>query len=260
MLVSVVCPAYNCDKFLGKTLDSILNQTLSDLEVLVVDDCSTDSTYKIAKEYEEKDNRVKVFHNEANQGAAFSRNLAISKASGDFVAFLDGDDLWLPTKLEEQIAFMESNHYDFSYTAYETINEPGESLGKLRTGPKKLTHRAFLHYSYAGCLTVMYRRSACPTLSIPNNIDKRNDYALWLKLSEHCDCYFLNKTLALYRVRGNSLSSGRKFALFKKNALMFKKLYSCSNFTAWFCGLRNAFFWCYKKIRYESKISSKKTQ
>ncbi len=258
MLVSVVCPAFNCEKYLSKTLDSILNQTVRDLEVLVVDDGSTDSTVKIARDYAEKDNRVKVFHNQANQGAAYSRNLAIANATGEFVAFLDGDDLWLPTKLEEQIAFMKNNRCDFSYTAYETINESGKQIGRLRTGPKKVTHRGFLHYNYIGCLTVMYRRSICPDLSIPDNIDRRNDYALWLKLSERCDCYFLNKTLSFYRIHGDSLSSGNEFALLKKNTLMFKKLYSCNTLIAWFCGLRNAFFWFYKRIRYESRPNNEK--
>lgn len=255
MLVSVVCPAYNCDKFLGKTLDSILNQTLSDLEVLVVDDCSTDSTYKIAKEYEEKDNRVKVFHNETNQGAAFSRNLAISKASGDFVAFLDGDDLWLPTKLEEQIAFMEQKHCDFSYTSYTIIDDGGNPLGKLRTGPKVITHKGFLRYNYAGCLTVMYRRAIFPNLSIPNTIMKRNDYALWLRLSEHCNCHLFSKALSMYRVHGGSLSSGNKAKIFKRNAEMFQKLYSYGATKAYFFGLRNVAFWFFRKLRYEKKVS-----
>lgn len=257
MLVSVVCPTFNCEAFVADTLESILNQTMGDLEVLVVDDCSSDRTYQIAESYAKKDPRVRLFRNESNKGAAYSRNLAISNAKGDYVAFLDGDDKWLPSKLEEQLSFMKEGGYSFSYTAYGTIDGDNKPLGGLRKGPKRVTHRGFLHYDYAGCLTVMYRRAVYPDLSIPDNIDKRNDYALWLKLSERCDCYYLDRVLSLYRIHDGSLSSGRKVALLKKNAEMFKKLYSYSSFVAFLCGVRNVFFWFYKKIRYEKRVKDK---
>jgi glycosyltransferase involved in cell wall biosynthesis len=184
--VSIVTPAYNNEKYIEETINSILNQTHQNFEIIVVDDYSSDKTIELVEKF--NDERIIILKNKENMGAAFSRNKALAKATGEYVAFLDADDIWLPSKLEQQLNYMISNNYDFSSTDYGIINEAGEKLGKYITAPKKITHKKFRKISWVGCLTVMYKRSIFPDLSIPDSIKKRNDYALWLKLSEKANC------------------------------------------------------------------------
>lgn len=251
-LVSIICPVHNCEKYIDKTLDSICNQTYSNLEIIIVDDCSTDRTVEIIKK--RNDGRIKLFLNSQNQGAAFSRNVALNNTNGDYIAFLDGDDLWSTNKIEKQINFMLKNNFDFSYTEYFIINESGILSNIYMTGPKSISHKQFLHICYVGCLTVMYKKSLFPDLQIPNDIKKRNDYALWLRISEKSKCFLLNEKLAFYRKGSpNSLSSGRKFRLFPYHMQLFQKLYSYSKFKSFFLALNNVYFYFYKKILYERK-------
>ena len=105
-LVSIISPSYNCKEFISQTIDSVLAQSYSNWELLIVDDCSTDGTYELAKEYSEKDCRIKVFRNEKNCGAAVSRNKGIQNSKGQYVAFLDSDDIWAFNKLDKQLDFM----------------------------------------------------------------------------------------------------------------------------------------------------------
>ena len=250
-LVSIIVPTYNCERFVKKTIDSILNQTYQNFEIIVIDDCSKDSTLEIVKAIPDK--RISVFVNEKQSGAAFSRNRGIAEAKGDYIAFLDGDDIWFATKLEEQLFFMKSNGYVFSCTDYNEIDENDSFLGTVVTGPNAVTHKAFLKSDYVGCLTVMYKRDIYPDLSIPDTILKRNDYALWLKLSEKAICYRLKKVLASYRRASNSLSSGKKTALIKYHKEMFQKLYNFGKIRSSFYAWRNALYYFYRRARYVKK-------
>ena len=135
-LVSIIMPSYNTGKFIKETINSVLNQTYNNWELIIVDDCSTDDTEEIVNAI--KDNRIKFLKNSTNSGAAISRNKAIKEAKGKWIAFLDSDDLWKKEKLEKQIRFMEENHYDFSYTNYTEIDEEGNEKGIKITGPKKI--------------------------------------------------------------------------------------------------------------------------
>lgn len=253
MKVSIICPAYNSEKYIEQTLDSIFSQTLQDFEIIIVDDCSKDKTIDIVKKY--NDPRIKLFNNTENKGAAYCRNLALEKASGEYIAFLDTDDLWLPTKLEKQIKFMEENKYDFSYTPYEEIDENGQKMNRLVNGPKKITKRKFRHMDYVGCLTVMYKRSIYPNLHIPNDLMKNNDYAMWLLLSEKANCYLLNECLASYRRHtSGSISSGKKSKLFKYHIELYKKLYGFGKVKAFLYSFRNVCFYYYKRVKYVKKV------
>ena len=153
-LVSIIMPSYNTGKFIKETINSVLNQTYNNWELIIVDDCSTDDTEEIVNAI--KDNRIKFLKNSTNSGAAISRNKAIKEAKGKWIAFLDSDDLWKKEKLEKQIRFMEENHYDFSYTNYTEIDEEGNEKGIKITGPKKITKTGIYNYCWPGCLTVMY--------------------------------------------------------------------------------------------------------
>jgi glycosyltransferase involved in cell wall biosynthesis len=124
-LVSIITPSYNSAKFIGKTIESVLDQIYQNWEMIIVDDVSPDNSNEIIEEYCKKDTRIKLIKLEQNSGAAVARNRAIKESKGRYIAFLDADDMWKPEKLEKQIEFMRKNNYAFTYTAYEKIDENG---------------------------------------------------------------------------------------------------------------------------------------
>ena len=126
-LVSIIMPSYNTARFIDKTIESVLKQTYKNWEMLIVDDCSTDNTEEIVSKYDDK--RIIYLKNQKKSGAAVSRNKALKNAKGKWIAFLDSDDLWYPTKLEEQINYMKKNKYSFSYTSFEEFDENDVTLG-----------------------------------------------------------------------------------------------------------------------------------
>lgn len=257
--VSIIMPNYNCGMFLKETINSVINQTYSNWELWVVDDCSTDNSVDIIKDICATDGRIKLLVNEKNSGAAASRNRAMREATGEWIAFLDSDDLWLPEKLEKQLVFMTDNGYKFSYTSYEHVDERGEKLNVVVTGPKILTKRKMFHYCYPGCLTVMYDCSDIGIVQIPDEIaNGENDYAIWLKVAKYYNCYFLNEVLALYRVRCSSLShKSNKCKLIKNHFKLFRLSENRSKAGTFFCVMRNIFYGVWKKLRYVKNIKQK---
>lgn len=212
MLISIITPTYNSSEQIRETYLSIRNQSYSNWEWLVTDDCSTDNTYDILKEISDNDYRVRIFQNEVNSGAAHSRNNSISQSRGDYLAFIDSDDLWLTSKLETQLSFMVDNNINFSFTCYELISESGESYGKVvdshLSGPvcydDMLRKKATL-----GCSTVMLKVDSFNDLNMPL-IRTGQDYALWLKLlKEDSFAYPLSKVLTRYRIMPNSISRNK---------------------------------------------------
>lgn len=247
VLVSVVMPVFNDEEFIEDTISSVLNQTYTNLELIIVEDCSKDNSLKLIKSFTDK--RIRLFQNETNKGAAYSRNFALKQAKGDYVAFLDGDDLWEKNKLEKQLDFMISNKYDFSYTNYEVIDDSGNKTNIYFTGPKKISHRKFVRMNYVGCLTAMYKKTVCPDLFIPEQIKRRNDYALWLRVSEKCNCYLLNECLAKYRIRkSGSITTSNKGSLFSYHKLLFKSLYGYGTLRCFYIFCRGIFYSITKKI------------
>ena len=249
--VSVIMPVYNDELFIKETILSVLNQTHSNIELLIVDDCSSDKSIEIIKSFNDK--RIKLFKNIENKGAAYSRNLAIANATGDYVAFLDGDDRWHLDKVEKQLNFMIQNNYDFSYTKYENFSVKENKISGKVTGPKIVTYRKFLRCDYIGCLTAMYKRDIIPNLQIPEDIKKRNDYALWLLVSQKSPCYLLDEFLAFYSENPKGISKGSKFKLIKFHYHMFLSLFKCSKIKAHFYAMRNVFYYVLKKMRYCKK-------
>ncbi|UTV26979.1 glycosyltransferase family 2 protein [Photobacterium atrarenae] len=212
MLISIITPTYNSSEQIRETYLSIKNQTYSNWEWLVTDDCSTDNTYDILKELSDNDKRIRIFRNEVNSGAAHSRNNSISQSNGHYLAFIDSDDLWLPSKLETQLSFMVDNRVDFSFTCYELIDESGELCGKVvdshLSGPvcydDMLRKKATL-----GCSTVMLKVDSFNDLNMPL-IRTGQDYALWLKLlKEDSLAYPILKVLTRYRIMPNSISRNK---------------------------------------------------
>lgn len=195
-LVSIIMPSYNTAPFIKDTIQSILAQTYTNWELLIVDDCSTDNTDEVLSII--ADERIRYYKNDTNSGAAVSRNKALREARGQWIAFLDSDDLWTSDKLEKQLEFMTENGYSFSYTNYEEIDIDGNKTGVNVTGPKKISKTGMFNYCWPGCLTVMYDANKIGLIQI-HDIKKNNDYAMWLKVCKKANCYLLNECLGKYR-------------------------------------------------------------
>ena len=211
MLVSVIMPTYNCGKYIAQSLDSVISQTVTDWEVRIVDDCSTDDTYSVVLPYLEKYPNIHYYVLPENGGPAVARTEAIKRANGKYIAFLDSDDLWDSEKLEKQIAFMEKNGADFSATGYRWMDEDGNDLHTALIPPKKTDYKKMILLSNPiGNLSVMYNQEALGKFEVPP-IKKRNDFALWLKILKKTDCcYGMEEILGTYRMgRSGSVSSNK---------------------------------------------------
>lgn len=252
-LVSIIMPAYNCSRFIGKSIDSVLAQTYTAWELLIVDDCSTDNTAEVVAAY--KDERIHYSHNEQNMGAALSRNKALREAKGRYIAFLDSDDVWAPEKLEKQIAFMVTNGYAFTYTCYSEMDSAGQPTGVLVSGPSKITKAGMYAFCWPGCLTVMYDTNTIGIIQI-EDIRKNNDYAMWLKVCQKADCYLLPEDLASYRKgRAGSVSSHSIAILVKWHYRLFRNAEKMPILPSLWHTCVNLIAGLYKKIRYRSKIA-----
>jgi teichuronic acid biosynthesis glycosyltransferase TuaG len=211
-LISIITPSYNSSKFIPDTLNSVLAQTYQNWEMIIVDDVSNDNSIEVIEEYLKKDSRIKLVQLKNNSGAAVARNTAINAAEGRFIAFLDSDDLWMPTKLEKQLNFMIKNNYDFTYTHYDLIDEENIKYGKTFKAQKEVSYHDLLKTCSIGCLTVIYDTKKIGKVYMPL-IRRRQDYGLWLKILKTTPkAYCLEESLAVYRRRQNSISSNKKKA------------------------------------------------
>jgi len=206
-LVSIIMPAYNCGDFIGIALDSVVAQTYQNWELIVVDDCSTDNTAEIVKEYMRRDSRIKYLRLDKNSGAAVARNTAIDIAKGKYIAFLDSDDVWFPNKLSKQIEFMKKNGYTFTCTSYTKIDEKGNYLRTVKARIKN-DYEDILK-NCPGNSTVIYDSEKLGKFKVPN-IRKRNDYVMWLQVIKKAKyLYGLQEPLSSYRIRRGSLSKNK---------------------------------------------------
>ena len=249
-LVSIVMPSYNSEKYIKASIESVLNQTYPKWELLIVDDCSTDKTVEIIKSF--KDERIKFFQNEKNSGAAVSRNKALLEAKGRWIAFLDSDDLWLPTKLEEQLLFMIGNNYHFSFTDYK-VSVDGKITNVVITGPKKVNFRKIKHYCYPATLTVVYDADVVGLVQI-SDIKKNNDYAMWLRILRKVEGYRYPKALSIYSKHSESISSGKKTKLIKWHYILFRNDQGYSRIYSLLLTIGNLWYGFWKKIIYKQKI------
>jgi glycosyltransferase involved in cell wall biosynthesis len=207
-LVSIITPSWNVENLIGETIESVLAQTLGDWELLIADDCSSDATATVAESYAARDPRVKLIRQPGKSGPALTRQAAIDKAQGRFLAFLDSDDLWLPAKLERQIAFTRERGAALSYTGFRRIDESGAITGRLIAVPGSLTYDQLLKNTSIATLTALVDRELTGNVTMKN--EPYDDFCLWLSiLKPGRVAYGLNEDLARYRVRSSSVSSRR---------------------------------------------------
>lgn len=222
-LVSIITPLYNSEAFIEETILSVINQTYSNWEMIIVDDNSKDNGVLLVKVYQERDSRIVLVPNQNSPGAAGSRNTAITLAKGRYIAFLDSDDLWMPEKLEIQIKFMQLNEHYFTYTFYEQISEEGNYLKSINNLPLKVSYKSSMMSNKIGCLTAVYDVKYFGKVYM-ENIVKRQDYTLWLKLLKKVKfAYCVPEILSRYRITKGSISSN-KFKLIKYHWYIYRKI------------------------------------
>ncbi|UFH59369.1 glycosyltransferase family 2 protein [Sulfurovum mangrovi] len=208
-LVSIITPSYNSEKFIAQTIEAVLDQTYNNWEMIIVDDQSTDNSVKLIDAYAQKDTRIKCIVLEENSGPAVARNRAIEEAQGRYIAFLDADDLWMPQKLEKQIAFMQKENIALSYTGYYRFEQSKDQIKDEITVPLKVDYHELLKQNIIGCLTAVYDTGILGKVTMPL-IRKRQDFGLWLKiLKEVPYAYALQEPLAYYRIHTDSISSNK---------------------------------------------------
>ena len=252
-LVSIIMPSWNTARFIAASIQSVMDQTYRNWELLIVDDCSTDNTDEIVAPFL-KDPRVRYFYNEKNSGAALTRNRALREASGEWIAFLDSDDLWAPEKLEKQLGFMKENGHVLSYHEYEKIDEEDKPLDVFVSGPRIVNKRKMYRYDYIGQLTMMYSAKHFGLIQI-KDIKKNNDYAIRLQLYKKSGtkAYLLTENLAKYRVRKKSISHDK---LSKKLRSHYDLFHFCDEkpgiVALWFA-CWNMWFGIWKKRKFEKK-------
>jgi teichuronic acid biosynthesis glycosyltransferase TuaG len=205
-LVSIITPSWNVAPLIAETVGSVQAQTFRDWELFVADDCSTDQTAAVVESLAGSDPRIKLIRQPRNGGPALARQAAIERATGRFIAFLDSDDLWLPAKLERQIAFAKTNRAALSYTAFRRINETGSVTGRLIEVPDSLNYEQLLKNTSIATLTALVDRDIAGNIAMKN--EPYDDLCLWLSILKpgHV-AHGLNEDLARYRVRGSSVSS-----------------------------------------------------
>lgn len=220
-LVSIIMPVYNCEAFIREAIDSVKQQTYTNWELIIVDDCSTDFTASIIQKYIERDDRIYYLKNKVNSGAAASRNKAIKQAKGQYLAFLDGDDIWKKDKLAKQINFMRANNYYFSCTSYNKIDECGNELNKIIKA-FTLDYEGLLRQC-PGNSTVIYDANWLGKHITPS-IKKRNDYVMWLKVIKKAKVlHGFDEVLSSHRIVSNSISSN-KVTLVKYHWIVYKDI------------------------------------
>lgn len=211
-LVSIIMPAYNSEKYIYEAIESALYQTYRNWELIIVDDCSKDKTFEIIKKVSDKNSKIKIFRNKNNRGVTFSRNFALSQSKGEYIAFLDSDDLWLEKKLEKQLELMEKNKCFFAISSYMQIDENGEKINEIKS-PLKLEYKDALRGNKIGCLTVLINRREIGNFKMPNI--KHEDYATWLKIMQKGYTVFgTEEVLAKYRKGSATLSSNKLKVIF----------------------------------------------
>ena len=208
-LVSIIMPCYNAERYIAQSIESVLAQTYDNWELIITDDGSTDKSVEIVQSYCDKDKRIQLEVSEINLGPGTTRNKSIGRARGQYIAFLDDDDLWTPDKLEKQIAFMTENQYGFTFTGYEMINENGNTSGRIVRTDTAMDDKKYLKNTLIGCSTVVLNTAIIGPVHMTKD-DTSDDMTLWLDIMHRgFKAYPLNRVLVKHRMRKHSASSNK---------------------------------------------------
>lgn len=249
-MVSIIMPCYNSQKYISASIKSVLAQSMSEWELLIINDASTDNTKRIIEKYSKKDQRIRVFHLKENSSAAVARNVGIEHAKYKYIAFLDSDDLWFKEKLSRQIDIMEKKAMPFSFSSYFIINHEGEII-ELRKAPEVVTYNGLLNSgNQIGCLTVIYNKDIFTNYRFNENIRIHEDYKMWLDMFENLGiAYAIDEPLAMYRVHPGSKNLN-KFRSLKWNWVLWRNYQKLSFLTSLLISTR----WIINKIIQKYKL------
>lgn len=243
-VVSIVTPVYNVEKYIVETMDCVRAQTFQDWELILVEDCGTDHTLEVIRNYlqETGETRIRLVCQEQNGGAARARNRGVKEAAGRYIAYVDADDLWEPEKLQHQIAFMEKHDAAFSFTGYEFADENGKGLGKIVRVPESIDYKEALKNTTIFTSTVMFDTEKIAKTELEMPIMKSEDTALWWRvLRQGYLAYGLNENLVKYRRPGKSLSSNKLEAI-RRIWNLYRKAEGLSM-------IKSAWYFCYWAVR-----------
>ena len=253
LLVSIITPCFNSEKYVSQAIQSVVSQTHQNWELLLVDDCSSDETFSIISNFASQDDRIKVFQLDKNSGAGVARNFAIQQAIGSYIAFLDADDLWKSEKLEQQLHFMEIQKIPFTFSFYETIDEAGNLRNETITTPSKITYKQVYYCNWIGNLTGIYSVDFFGKIPI-SSIKKRQDWMLWLHIVKQIEIAIpVSESLAYYRVRENSISAS-KWKLIAYNFKVYRNFHNRNFFLACLDMLQFLYVQLVVKPKYKLKI------
>ena len=216
-LVSIITPCYNAADVIRHTIQSVINQTYTNWELIICDDCSTDSSRAIIEEFIAKDNRISLYTTPSNTGHPIvPRNISLRHAKGDIIAFLDADDIWLPDMLITSIEFMQTNNYDIVFSEYEKIDWNGNRNNRVVHYKSQVSYKDMIRVcSVPACITTIAKKH------VIGNTEFRDlpieDYAFWLEIfRKGYTAYNTHTVQGLYRQSPNT-RSGNKFSQFFKH-------------------------------------------
>lgn len=221
MKISIIMPAYNAEKTINAAIKSVIGQTFPNWELLIINDCSTDKTKEIISEWLNCDQRIGLIENPQNLGVAQTRNQGVAHARGEWVAFLDSDDLWKPDKLEMQIKWVKKFHARLVFTGSAFIDEDGREIDYYLNVPQKLSFRELLKQNLISCSSVLVKKELLLRYPMVEK-NMHEDYAVWLSIlkNERIYAYGINQPLLIYRVSAKSKSGNKG-----KAALMHWRVY-----------------------------------
>ena len=253
-LVSIIMLSHNNGQYVEESVRSVMAQTYTNWELIVVDDNSQDGTIAKMMELRDENSRIKISQAVYDRGASVNRNAALKDAHGRWIAFLDVGDVWHPTKLERQIAFMEENGYAFSYTGYGLMDMESRNRGVMVSGKAHVTHEDMMRCCWPAYLTVMYDAEKVGLVQV-QNLKNNNDYALWLNISEKHDCHLLNENLAVKRTHWGWLGGLIRTDKVKWRYEVYRKEEDLGRVVSFFYTLRNAGYGMWKWMRYVKMVS-----
>lgn len=208
-LCSIIIPAYNCGHFLEESVQSALSQSYKDLEIIIIDDCSTDATWSEMQRLQHSNSNLSIYQNPSNLGVAYTRNRAFQLAKGKYIALLDSDDLWKPLKLFQQIHQLESTNADICCSSYEMIDENGNPLHQVYSVPHDLSFRQMLKQNFIGCSTTVFRREVIERIQMRSEFS-HEDYVFWLEAMQvGFKITAIDEVLVQYRIQRASRSANK---------------------------------------------------
>lgn len=207
-LISIITPSYNSSCFISNTINSVINQTYQNWEMIIIDDCSKDNSVELIREYVNQDSRIKLLQNHENRGAAETRNKGLKVAKGRFIAFLDSDDIWYMDKLQIQHSIMKKNNYPITFTSYDVVDEKGNKIRQINS-LHSISYKDYLKNTIIGMSTSMINKNIVGEFSF-YNIKTRQDTYLWITLlKKGFLAYGIDEVLATYTVRKESISANK---------------------------------------------------